>query len=246
LPGFWHSAFFRAVRDSFGVFETSPKLIGLCVLGAIVTALLVFVIRGKKAFAEHLIANIAIAFGGAILTWLLVFIAVLVHLPAKMLTEANDNLTKVIEEKQQFSVKINEQEEQLRKDESGVGSTSTPHSMMREPKSSLRRRTLQLVNDLEAFQKERNYKRMQVPTTRDASGKAQDLLHFDSETLSLFVSSGLKERTNGILLELQAKGLPLGMLQYIIQNGPLYSDNELEHLRDLAYRLDAYGNLVRF
>lgn len=116
---------------------------------------------------------------------------------------------------------------------------------VKESQDSLRRRTLRLADKLEAFEKERSYQRMQVSTSRDEAGRAPSLLRFDSETESLYVSRGLKEEANGILQELKAKGLSLGSAEYIPQNGQ-YAGAELEHLRDLAYRLDANGNLVHF
>jgi len=65
LSSYWHSVAVRAFWDSLRAFETNPRLLLLGLLGAIVTALLVFCFRGRKHFVEHFIANIVIAFGGA-------------------------------------------------------------------------------------------------------------------------------------------------------------------------------------
>jgi hypothetical protein len=107
LSSYWHSVVVRAFWDSFRALETNPRLLLLGLLGAVVTAVLVLLCRGWKPFVEHLIANIAIAFGGAVITWLLVFVWVFVNPPAKMLMESSANLAQVIQEKQEFSRQIN-------------------------------------------------------------------------------------------------------------------------------------------
>jgi hypothetical protein len=104
---YWHSVVVRAFWDSLQAFETNPRLLLLGLLGAAVTAFLVLSFRGWAAFVEHFIANIALAVGGAVITWLLVFVWIFAHLPAKMLSESNANLAQVIREKQQFSENIN-------------------------------------------------------------------------------------------------------------------------------------------
>ena len=71
----------RAFTDSLARFEQNPRLLLLCVLGAIITAILALVFRGREAFVEHMKANVAIAFGGAILTWMLVFLWTLAWMP---------------------------------------------------------------------------------------------------------------------------------------------------------------------
>lgn len=118
VSAYWYSVAVRAFWDSFKVFGTGPKKIGLTLLEALVLAFIVFFVRGWKQFKEHLIVKIAITFGSAILTWLLVFVVVLIRLPAKMLAEADANITKVIQEKQQFSEangRLAEENERLRK-----------------------------------------------------------------------------------------------------------------------------------
>jgi hypothetical protein len=97
----------RAISDSFRIFGTGWTAIGLAILGAVVTAVIVWLCRGKEELKKHVVENILIVFGGSVATWVLVFIVVLIHLPTKMLAESNDNLTKVIQEKRQFSETIN-------------------------------------------------------------------------------------------------------------------------------------------
>lgn len=99
--------FHRALTDSFLAFDTAWKPIGIAVLGAIVTALLVLVSRGWTQFKEHVIANIFIVFGGALATWLLVFVWIWIHVPGKIQAESKSNLDRVIEEKKQLSIALN-------------------------------------------------------------------------------------------------------------------------------------------
>ncbi|HYB61963.1 MAG TPA: hypothetical protein VEH50_10860 [Methylomirabilota bacterium] len=96
--------FSRAFFDSLRALGTAPKAIGLSVLGAVVTAGVVLLARGREQLKKHLVENILIVFAGALGTWLLVFVVVLVRLPAKMLRESDANLAKVIVEKQQLSI----------------------------------------------------------------------------------------------------------------------------------------------
>lgn len=99
--------FVRAFSDSLRVFDTTLLAIGLTVLGALVTAGIVFAVRGWAELKKHVVENIVIVFAGAVATWLLVFLVILVQLPAKMLAESNTNLSKVIQEKKQQSIAIN-------------------------------------------------------------------------------------------------------------------------------------------
>ncbi len=91
LNDYWHSVFARAFWDSLRSFDTSPRLLLLGVAGAIVTAVLVLLIRGRKAFKEHLVTNIAIAFGGAILTWFCVFAYQFVRAPYLIQADAKQD-----------------------------------------------------------------------------------------------------------------------------------------------------------
>jgi hypothetical protein len=99
--------FSRAFSDSFLIFDTGLKVILLTLLGATVTAAIVWIFRGWEKLKEHVVENIFIVFGGAMATWLLVFVWVLVHVPGKMLVEADTNLKTVIGEKQDFMRTIN-------------------------------------------------------------------------------------------------------------------------------------------
>jgi hypothetical protein len=120
----------------------------------------------------------------------------------------------------------------------------------RESRDSLRRRTLRLVNELDAYGKERGEARMTISTTRDSKGQIPALNQYDSETITMYVSRGMKERTLGIVGELKAKGLDTGYLESAAEQRPLSSVggfglSELGQLRELAYHLDVNGNVVR-
>jgi hypothetical protein len=110
-----------------------------------------------------------------------------------------------------------------------------------EAPNSLRRRVKGLANDTEAFLKEEQEKQRQFIQTH---GGGDALREYYIESQARFVSRGLQDRTVQIAHELEAKGLPIGSLQYASQNG--YIGIDLEHLRDLAYRLDKDGNVINF
>ncbi len=99
--------FARAFFDSLEVFGTTLEQIGIALLIALVTALIVFWVRGYKAFKTHVAENVLIAIAGPVAAWLLVFVAVFTHLPYKMLREADSNLAQVILEKQQLNAENN-------------------------------------------------------------------------------------------------------------------------------------------
>ncbi len=163
------------------------------------------------------------------------------------------NLVAVMEEKRQFSMKVNELNAQLRDDEQKIDQLKgeIPQVAVRESKGSLRRRTVHLADELEAFLNERVIGRQQLITQLPSGTPEQDsarerkLREFDIETQNLYVTRGLKEKTGQIVRELKAKGIKVGMVEYLAQNA-VYSGFEIEHMRDLAYRLDANDNLVRF
>ena len=108
----------------------------------------------------------------------------------------------------------------------------------REPKDSLRRRTVALANDLGVFLAERWAKR--------PAGHGDDTMKYDQATYNLYMKL-YKARTVGILQELQDKGLDTGLLAAPggAQSRFLLPD-EIRQLRDLAYHLDEKGNAVRF
>lgn len=93
--------------------DTTPKRIGVTMFGAAVTAVIVWRVRGWEAFKKHVIEDILIVFGGAVCTWLLIFLFTYLRLPYKMLKESDANLTQVIEDKLKLSEKVNELNSQL-------------------------------------------------------------------------------------------------------------------------------------
>jgi len=76
--------------------------------------------------------------------------------------------------------------------------------------------------------------------------QGEDARQYDQETINLYLVQ-YKSRTVGILQELQAKGMDVGLLAApgAAQQRFLMPD-ETRQLRDLAYHLDEKGNLVHF
>lgn len=113
-----------------------------------------------------------------------------------------------------------------------------------EAPNSLRRQVKGLANDIEAFLKQEQGKQRQFIETHGGGDAMRD---YYIESQARFVSKGLQDRTVQIVHVLEAKGLPIGGLQYVSQNGYVgFGESELEHLRDLAYRLDKDGNVINF
>jgi hypothetical protein len=155
------------------------------------------------------------------------------------------NLTNVIEEKQELSRqvysvdrKLEDQTSQWQVDEQKLAALRRPESP-----SSLRRRTIRLADEIEAFVTKEQAEQAQFMQEHGNDQKA--MRDFQIESQSRFVSTGLQSRAIEIVQELEGKGLPVGLgLKYVSQNG--YFGLDLEHLRDLAYRLDGSDNLVAF
>jgi hypothetical protein len=79
----------RAFWESFTFVGGTPGTVLVWSIGAIITALLVLLFRGRDAFMEHLKANILIAIAGAVLTLLLVFGWKLAWLPYEIRQESS-------------------------------------------------------------------------------------------------------------------------------------------------------------
>ena len=73
---YWMGVLKEAFWASLEAFETNPRLLFLLLLGSLITAALVYFVRGKKEFIEHIKVNIVLAFGGALITWFLVLIVI--------------------------------------------------------------------------------------------------------------------------------------------------------------------------
>jgi len=155
------------------------------------------------------------------------------------------NLANVINEKQELSSQacslnrqLEDQTHRLQVSEQKLATLTRPESP-----NSLRRRTLHLADELEAFVEKEQAK--QAEFMREYGNEQKALQNFQIESQARFVSSGLQARAVETVQQLEARGLPLGLgLKYISQNG--YFGLDVEHLRDLAYRLDGGNNLVTF
>jgi uncharacterized membrane protein YeaQ/YmgE (transglycosylase-associated protein family) len=81
----------RAFQQSFNLICGTVGTIVISCVGALVTALLVRFFRGRKAFMEHIKANILIALAGAVITWFIVFCGLLAWQPHNIDSEASRN-----------------------------------------------------------------------------------------------------------------------------------------------------------
>jgi hypothetical protein len=92
IPHFyWQPLVARAFSESLDFVDTGLRAIGLALIGFLVTAVIVLFVRGWEKFKEHLIENGLIAFGGALGTWVLVFLFFLVYeVPREITVQANN------------------------------------------------------------------------------------------------------------------------------------------------------------
>jgi len=65
--------FSRAFSDSLGVFDQTLKAILVTLFGVVVTAIIVFRVRGWEGLKKHIVENIFIGIGGVVASWVLVF-----------------------------------------------------------------------------------------------------------------------------------------------------------------------------
>jgi hypothetical protein len=79
----------RAFWESFAYVGGTSGAIIVWSIGAVVTAGLVFLFRGREAFMEHLKANVLIVIAGAVATCLLIFAWKLAWLPHDIVRESN-------------------------------------------------------------------------------------------------------------------------------------------------------------
>jgi len=155
------------------------------------------------------------------------------------------NLTNVIEEKRELSSQIYSLNRKLEDQASHLQVDEQKLAALRQPESpnSLRRRTIRLADEIEAFVNKEQAKQVQFMQEHGNDQKAMRDFYIESQ--GKFVSTGLQARAIEIVQELEAKGLPVGLgLKYVSQNG--YVGLDLEHLKDLAYRLDGSDNLIAF
>ena len=107
----------------------------------------------------------------------------------------------------------------------------------KESPNSLRKRTLKLADDLGVFLAER--------FARTPEGE-EERRQYDEATNNIYLNL-YKSRTVGILQELQAKGLDIGILNASGAAPVRYlAGDELRQLSDLAYHLDANDKVVSF
>jgi len=254
-PSYWPSVVTRAFTDSLLAFGTTPHLLLLAALGAVVTASLVLRFRGWKEFKEHLIANILIAFSGAFATWLLVFAWIFIHLPSKTLSEANHNLDIAIVEKRQLSSALEQAKAQIAELTRQV--QSLKQSEQRESPNSLRQRTIRLVSELNIFWSRRptpTGQKIQNPSSDEERQRNAAWDSYWRDTTAAYTNADFRERILGIVREYKSKGIDTGYLEqgaeqpdrligagafggYALSGCGQYM-NDLCQLRELAYHVD--------
>jgi hypothetical protein len=260
-PSYWPAVVARAFTDSLLAFDTTPHLLLLAALGAVVTAALVLRFRGWKEFREHLIANILIAFSGAFATWLLVFAWIFIHLPAKTLSEANYNLDTVIVEKRQLSSETEQEKAQIAELTRQVQSLNQLEQ--RESPNSLRQRTIRLVSELNIFWSRRptpTGQKIQNPGSDEERQRNAAWDRYWRDTTAAYTNADFRERILGIVRECKSKGIDTGYLEqgaeqpdrligagafggYALSGCGQFM-NDLCQLRELAYHVDGHDQVI--
>lgn len=133
------------------------------------------------------------------------------------------------------------QVDELRKELNNVASV--------EPRDSLRRRTVRLADQIDAFHGERAASHPPYTNGEENASPSQKRINdasirYDRATENLCLQK-FKEEMIGIPRELLTKGLDVKFLDQVSPTRCL-SEQETELLRYLAYRLDGNDNLVRF
>lgn len=122
--------------------------------------------------------------------------------------------------------------------------TAKSSAAPKESPNSLRRRTLKLCAELDAFWQKRQEVWQQSPKRQDDATN-QQYKEWSAETQNLYMTSDLRQRTLEIVRQLELKGLDVGYIgmEYgAAKRVPM--PDEIAHLRDLAHYLDANDNVV--
>jgi len=171
------------------------------------------------------------------------------------------NLAIVIEEKRQFSIKVDALNASVRKEEQkNAGMPKT----FKEPSDSLRRRTMGAADELREYVKKRMeehppaaYPNSNDPNPSEERKKAIQICQkYDQETLDYYLKH-FRDRMVGIVKEYEAKGVPTRYLEndfkqrvpgvaFIGSDWEGSAMDELSQFRDLAYRVDARDHLIVF
>jgi len=110
---YWRTVLSKAFWDSLQLFYDRPSLLSLSILGAAVTALLVWLFRGKEAFVEHVKANILIVVAGGVLTWILVLPYFILRAPFDLSSDMQSDLQRSRERERASAIQKQTVEAQL-------------------------------------------------------------------------------------------------------------------------------------
>lgn len=114
-----------------------------------------------------------------------------------------------------------------------------------ESQNSLRRRTVRLCNELDAFLTKRWERWSQTPRNQNDATN-QQYKDFSIETEQQYVNQ-FRQRALEIVKSLEAKGLDVGTIGAefgAVKRAP--TTDEIEHLRNLAWHLDANDSVIHF
>jgi hypothetical protein len=166
------------------------------------------------------------------------------------------NLAQVIEDKREFSIKINEQGVRLQNDEQEIADLKKrPDHLpsIGEPKNSLRRRVMQLAAELESLVREQNavlptQEESQAMTAEQKEAASRAFQEATKKTDTLYMSN-FRSRTVGIIAELKSKGLLTEYWDGPLEKGAefrMLGGGEIHRLQEVAYHLDGRDGVVRF
>jgi hypothetical protein len=256
----------RAFSDSLLALDTAPKAIGVALLGAFVTALIVWRSRGVEELKKHVLENVIIVFAGALGTWALVFAVILLRTPTKVLSEANANLNNVIVEKRQLNVNVDSQTREIEQLKSELADSKQKFEAveMSEAPDSLRRRTFKLADEftmyLAGMLDNKNKPPDASPNSADPNPSEERKKEIQASQayyrgIEDYYAKHFRDRFVGIVKEYENRGVRTGYLAndfaqrvpYIPQLGSVMDGlDEISRFRDLAYHVDARDHLIAF
>jgi hypothetical protein len=256
VPRFWWHAFGAVVRPLFGVLGVAGILLASC---SCVVRYAEH--RIKKKSHEQAIEESKAFFRDTVWTPLLTYLALLIVLsvlggPYAMWEGDEQRLT----DYQSMKSRVDDLESRNRDLSAKVAKLSPPE----ESPNSLRRRTIKAAGDLQAFIVQR-WENPNRPPAVDPPAPNQEMSEnqrqavkkwqaYEQETTNIYVRR-YRDNLVSIALTYKNKGIPIGFLDIDLRRGPpgLYLEgavgqgdwgDDIAQLRNLAYRVDAYDNII--
>jgi hypothetical protein len=249
----------QSLHSTVGWMGTTLLALAIGALNHYVVPYIDGVLDGEKPAKKPLLKRIRGTVIVTLATWLLLYC---LNVGYTIYTD-HANLAAQNQSKDQ---RIRDQEQQLEQNTSTIGDLNRKLSTLtiQEPNDSLRRRTFKLADDLTDYlmMRQGNHPPYAYPDSRDPNPSEErkkmilTAQSFDQETMNYY-SKHFKDRLVGILKEYNARGVKTGYLESdanqrlpaiappgSITEGSCYDD--LSQFRDLAYHVDAKGNLITF